>query len=204
MSVRVAAKIISFVFHPLLITTYLVLMLGLFFPAMLMISRANLVLLALLVLVFTFVIPAGNLLLFRFLGSINSLHLKTREERIWPFIFISLMYGFVTFIFYYKLPFNSNFNKLLFIITALVVTATVITFFIKVSVHSMAMCGWIGILLPLIKFSPALLWPTATIIAITGLVISARLTLDAHTPRETLIGAVVGVLVGFGGMIVMF
>lgn len=90
------------------------------------------------------------------------------------------------------------------IVAALVVTATVITFFLKVSVHSLAMGGWIGILLPLIRFSPDLLWPTASIIALSGLVISSRLILNAHTLRETIIGVIAGLLVGYGGMIVMF
>ncbi|MBI1770492.1 MAG: hypothetical protein HYR67_19160 [Bacteroidetes bacterium] len=201
---RTAAKIISFIFHPLLLATYLVLVLGIFFPAMLMVSLPNLKLVALFVFGFTFFIPVINLWLFRILGNISSLQLESQQERKTPFVFISIMYIVVASLFYFKLPFNSNFNKLMMIVAALVVTATVITFFLKVSVHSLAMGGWIGILLPLIRFSPDLLWPTASIIALSGLVISSRLILNAHTLRETIIGVIAGLLVGYGGMIVMF
>ena len=108
------------------------------------------------------------------------------------------------FLFYYRRPLSANFNRLMIIVAALVVTATVITFFYKVSVHSLALWGMVGILFPLVKFSPALLWPTAIIIALAGLVISSRLILDAHTPRETLVGSIAGILVGYGGMTVLF
>lgn len=84
------------------------------------------------------------------------------------------------------------------------VFSTIITFFYKVSVHSLAMGGWIGILFPLIKFSPSLLWPTATVIAIAGLVISSRLALDVHTPRETLVGVIAGLLTSYGAMVILF
>lgn len=204
MIVRTAAKIISFVFHPLLLATYLVLMLGIFFPAMLMINLVNLKLVALFVFGFTFFIPAINLWLFRLLGNITSLQLDSQQERKQPFVFISIMYIVVAYLFYQKLPFSSNFNKLMIIIAAFVVAATILTFFIKVSVHSLAMSGWVGIFLPLIKFSPDLLWPTAAVIALNGIVISSRLILNAHTLREAMIGSIAGLVVGYGGMILLF
>jgi len=202
--VRTAAKIISFVFHPLLMPTYLVIVLGKFFPAMLMIGPDHIWLVTSFVFGFTFVVPVVNLVLFRYLGSINSLRLESRRERVLPFIFISALYVLVAFLFYFKLPFNNNFNKLMGIVAALVLAATLITFFYKVSVHSLAMWGMVGILFPLIKFSSALLWPAAFIIALGGLVISSRLMLSAHTPRETLVGSLAGLLIGYGGMMVMF
>src|SRR6185369_4894092 len=161
-------------------------------------------LITLFVFGFTFAIPAVNLLLFRYLGSIQSLYFESRHERILPFIFISLMYSLVAYLFYYKLPFSSNFNKLMLIVAALVVVATVITFFYKVSVHGLAMGGFIGILFPLIRFSPTLLLPTTFIVAMTGVVISSRLMLGTHTPRETLVGSLAGVLTGYGGMLLLF
>jgi hypothetical protein len=202
--VRTAAKIISFIFHPLLMATYLIIVLGKFFPAMLMIGPDHIWLITSFVFGFTFVIPVVNLLLFRYLGSIQSLYLESRRERILPFIFISLMYSLVAYLFYYKLPFSSNFNKLMLIVATLVVVATVITFFYKVSVHSLALGGFIGILFPLIRFSPTLLLPTTLIVASTGVVISARLMLSAHTPRETLVGSLAGVLTGYCGMLLLF
>ncbi len=91
------------------------------------------------------------------------------------------------------------------IVTLLVAISTLITFFYKISIHSLSMWGAVGIVLPLNKIvEGSLLWPTAAIIAIAGLVMSSRLFLNAHTPREILLGAVVGFSIGFGGLKILF
>ena len=173
---------------------------------MLMIRKENRMIIVGLVFVFTFVLPAVNLVMLRAFGNIQSLTLQSRKERILPFVFISLLYLLVTVLFYFKLPFSANFNKLMMIISALVVVSLLITFFYKISIHSIAMGGGIGILLPLNQVTEqmSLLWPTAFTILATGLVMSSRLMLDAHTPREVMYGGVVGFVVGFFGIIILF
>jgi membrane-associated phospholipid phosphatase len=204
--VKQVAKFISVVFHPLLLTTYLVIILSYYFPSMLMIRKENRMVIVGLVFVFTFVLPAVNLVMLRAFGNIQSLTLQSRRERILPFVFISLLYLLVTFLFYFKLPFSANFEKLMMIVSAFVVVSLLITFFYKISIHSIAMGGGIGILLPLNQVTEqmSLLWPTAFTILATGLVMSSRLLLDAHTPREVMYGSVVGFVVGFFGMIILF
>jgi membrane-associated phospholipid phosphatase len=200
------AKFISVTFHPLLLTTYLVLVLTHFFPSMLMIRQENTTVIIALIFVFTFVLPAMNIVMLRSFGSISSITLHSRQERIVPFIFIALLYILVTFLFYYKLPFSANFNKLMVIVTAMVVVALCITFFYKISIHSLAASGGIGILLPLNKATEQfdLLWPTAVAILAAGVVMSSRLLLGAHTPREVMYGSLVGFLVAFSGVLILF
>jgi membrane-associated phospholipid phosphatase len=204
--VKTAAKIISVLFHPLLLPTYLVLVLHYFFPAMLSLKAEYSYTIIGLIFVFTFVLPSINLITLRYFGSIASLTLESRQQRVLPFTFIALLYLLVTFLFYAKLPFSQNFNKLMVIISALVVISLIITLFYKVSVHSMAVSGGLGILLPLNQLTEQdnLLWPTAGLILIAGLVMSSRLLLNAHTPREIMVGSVVGVSVGLIGMILLF
>ncbi len=112
----------------------------------------------------------------------------------------------MTFLFHYKVSFSPNFNSLILLVTALVVAATAITFFYKISVHSLAMWGGIGIIMPLNKAieQTYLLWPTALIIVAAGAVMSARLYLNAHTPRQIMMGALVGFGIGFLGVILLF
>ncbi|MFN5432880.1 MAG: hypothetical protein ACK498_19240 [Cyclobacteriaceae bacterium] len=200
------AKFISVVLHPLLLTTYLVIILSYYFPSMLMIRKENRMIIIGLVFLFTFVLPAVNLVMLRAFGNIQSLTLQSRRERILPFVFISMFYVLFTFLFYFKLPFSANFEKLMMIVSALVVVSLLITLFYKISIHSIAMGGGIGILLPLNQVTEqmSLLWPTAFTILATGLVMSSRLLLDAHTPREVMYGSVVGFVVGFFGMIILF
>ena len=122
-----------------------------------------------------------------------------------PFIFISAIYVFVTIMIYWKFPIP-NLVKLMVIVSTMVVFGTLITLFYKLSIHSLALWGMVGMLLPMNKVSEVneLLLPTAIVVVIAGLVMSARLALNAHTPREVMIGSVAGFTIGFFGMIILF
>ncbi|HNP06930.1 MAG TPA: hypothetical protein PKN99_04860 [Cyclobacteriaceae bacterium] len=198
------AKVISVIFHPLLMTTYLFLLLTYFLPVILQPAQPSLWII-LLIFVTTFALPATNFLLLRLTGSINDLSMPHRHQRILPFIFISAIYVFVTVMFYWKFPIP-NLLRLMMIVSTMVVFATVVTFFYKLSVHSLAMWGAVGMMLPMNKVSEvgSLLIPTAIVIIIAGVVMSARLALNAHTPREILIGSTSGFAIGFFGMIILF
>lgn len=189
-----------------MLTTYLVMLLGTFFPALLMIAPQNLRVMTAFIFCFTFLLPVVNLIMFRMFGTISSYTLENRSERVVPFIAIALIYLVTAFLFFFKLRFSANFSFLLLIISLLVVAAVVLNFFLKVSVHALAAWGGIGILLPLNKAveQPDLLWPSAGAIVATGLIMAARLYLNAHTPREILVGSVAGFTIGFFGVIYLF
>ncbi|MFN7600853.1 MAG: hypothetical protein ACK5R0_05590 [Bacteroidota bacterium] len=203
--VRFAAQVISFLFHPLLLSTYLVIFLGAFFPTMVMADRGKVWIVTAFIFVFTFLLPALNLIMLRSFKTIRSLTLRDRQERIFPFAIITVIYGIIAFLFYYKLPFP-NLNKLMLIVFGLVLASFLITFFIKISIHSISMAGAIGIVLPLNKAmeEPRLLVPTALLIVLAGLVMSARLVLGAHTLSDVLKGALVGFAIGYCGVMVLF
>lgn len=201
---RGVAKVISVVFHPLLMTTYLFVLLTYFLPVVLQPARPSLWII-LLIFVTTFALPAVNFLMLRLTGSITDLSMPHRHQRILPFIFISAIYVFVTVMFYWKFPIP-NLLRLMMIICAMVVCATIVTVFYKLSIHSLALWGAVGMMLPMNKVSEVngLLIPTAIMIVIAGLVMSARLALNAHTPREILVGSMAGFAIGFFGMIILF
>jgi hypothetical protein len=184
-------------------TTYLFVILFFYLPTLLLPARASLWLLFLIFLM-TFLLPCLNFLFFRFTGTIKDLALTEKRDRILPFTFISILYGVVTYMFYWKFP-VPNLLKLMMIITCMVITCTVITPFYKVSVHSLAIWGIIGILMPLNQATDgALLYPLVSGMVIAGIVMSARLLLDAHVPREVMIGSVLGFAIGFAGMMYLF
>lgn len=201
---KTAAKLISVVFHPLLMTTYLFVLLTYFLPVILQPARPSLWIIV-LIFVTTFALPTVNFLLLKLTGSIQDLSMPDRQQRILPFIFISAIYIFVTLMFYWKFPIP-NLLRLMVIVTTMVVTATIITFFYKLSIHSLAMWGAVGMMLPMNKVSEvnSLLMPTAIVIVLAGLVMSSRLSLNAHTPREVMMGSVAGFSIGFFGMIILF
>ncbi len=202
---RTSARLLSFLFHPLLFTTYLVALLGLFMPRFLLIPASQLWKFAGFVAIITFVFPAANLAMLKMFGSISSLEMEKREDRVLPFTMITIFYGVVCAMFFYKVSVNVNFNKIMLIATVLTAVATVATFFFKISVHSLAMGGAMGIVLLLNKASQGeLLLPSAVLMVAAGLVMSARLYLQSHTLREVGYGAALGFLVGSTGMIILF
>jgi len=157
----------------------------------------------------TLVLPVINIFLFKMLGTISSVQMPHRKERVLPFIFISAMYCAVTYMFHekvYHMDWNDNFFRFLLIIDALVVAGTVITFFYKISIHSLALGGIVGILLPLNRISEEMpiFYATLGAIVLAGVVMSARLQLQAHTLRQVLLGGLLGVLIGSTGVIALF
>src|SRR5262249_774755 len=141
------------------------------------------------VFAFTFVIPALNMYIFKRFGLIQTLTLPTRQERLMPFIFNTIIYLTIAFLFVYKVHISTTFTRLMLVIAALAVTSTICTFFFKISVHSLAWAGLVGIVTPFISISEGrLLIPAAIAIAITGAVMTARLKLNAHAPMEVWVG----------------
>jgi membrane-associated phospholipid phosphatase len=203
---KLAARIISLVFHPLLFPTYLVLALAWFTPRFLLIPATATMKFTGLVFAMTFILPAANLLMFKAFGTIPSLEMLDRRERLLPFILITVVYAVVAAMFFYKVSVNVNFNKVMLIQVALGLTATLATFYDKVSIHSMAIWGAVGIFVPLNKAvaDGSLFVPTAVMLVVAGTIMSSRLYLNAHTPRQIMYGAFLGFSVAFTGMLLLF
>lgn len=198
------AQVVSIVTHPLLLTTYLVWLLGRFAPQVLMVQFDFHTVLTVLIFIMTFALPMLNLFMFKRLGLIATLGMETRRERLAPFVFIAVLYIVVVGLFY-KVNVSSSMTKLMIIVAALALLSSVYTFFFKVSVHSLSWAGLIGILLPLNRLTGgALAIPIMIVIPLAGLVMSARLQLNAHSPREVWTGFISGFIVGFAGMVVLF
>lgn len=206
---NVAARIISYVLHPLLMGTYLLLMLAIILPAALYpISRQGQPLFLGMFFLITFLIPALMVGSMRLLGSVKSFMMEDRQERIFPFFLILLLYGVFTYMLTLnnRFGFDDNIIKFLLIIDCMVLVSIVFTLFYKVSIHAIGIMGLVGILIPLNKESDntVLFWVTLGVLVLAGVVMSARLQLNAHTPRQILVGALAGFLTGFFGMIVLF
>jgi membrane-associated phospholipid phosphatase len=207
--VNALARIISVVFHPLLLVTYLLLLLAFFLPSALYpVPIEGTMAFILFMFVLTFVLPVLNIVLFRVLGVVKSFTLETRSERVRPFFLIALLYCFVTYMLYtkWRVGMDDGLLKLLLIVNCLVVLAALITLFYKISIHSIGVAGLLGILLPLNKAAEnnSLIVPTIVALVIAGLVMSSRLQLNSHTPREVMLGSMIGFSTGFFGMIVLF
>jgi membrane-associated phospholipid phosphatase len=207
--VNTAARIISIIFHPLLTATYLFLLLSFFLPSALSPLPAEFQgKFIMLIFIMTFVLPSLFFGIFKKYGYINSLAMKTRSERVIPFIFVTVLYLSVTWMFHQQshLDMEDNLFRMMILGDSIILLAAIITLFYKASIHSMGIWGIIGIIFFLnnISENDIFFLPMVLLILLAGFIMASRLQLQAHTPREVLVGTLVGFAAGYIGMIVLF
>ena len=132
-------------------------------------------------------------------GNITSLTLKNREERITPIIYTTVMYGVTTYLFGVKVELGPLISVLLGISTLLIGLTGLITLFWKISIHTLALGGLIGMLMAINQNTsiPNITVMLFVLFVLSGVVASARLKLNAHSPIQVYSGFVLGVFVSF-------
>lgn len=203
------AKFISLIFHPLLFATYLFLLFYWLYPAALLPVQGKFFSRIILLIFFTtFVLPVANIYFLKTFGSLQSVAMPGRKERIVPFLMIAILHGMITYFLYAKTGINwaDNFMKFLLIINALILVSFLFTLFVKISIHALSISGMVGILLVLNNTveNGVFFYPMLAAIIMAGFVMMARLQLQAHTTREISLGAMIGMMVSVGGMLLLF
>jgi membrane-associated phospholipid phosphatase len=203
------SKFISIAFHPLLLATYLfALFAWLYPPALFPVQTNSPSGIILLVFISTCILPVVNIYFFKAFGTVRSMHMNSREERIIPFSIISLLYVLVTYLLHNKtgIGWQDSFMKFLLIIDAVVICSFLFTLILKISIHAMATSAIVGIVTVLNNFvdNGVFLYPMLVCIILAGVVMTARLYLQAHTLREVVVGALVGLTIGISGMVILF
>lgn len=213
---RIAAQIISIIFHPLLILTYMLILLLMVNPYLFgvnSVSDKESIKFILTVFFSTFLIPSFAIFLMWRLKLITSLEMRDKQDRIVPFIATGVFYLWVL-----RSVFADPNIPTAFLIAALGTTiglfsCFIINLFFKVSLHAVGIGGLIGMILiimwlysygsftlniPIIgvcEISINLVLMLSVLIA--GLVGTSRLLLNAHTSKELYIGFLLGALTQF-------
>jgi hypothetical protein len=157
-----------------------------------------------MVLVTTFLIPFMGVFLLKFTRTISNLEMDDRKERFFPFLFISLFYVATTYLFYTKFGFPPIITYILMGISSSLIVLTLITLFWKISAHSIAAGGAVGIFAALLMNSEtnASLWVLSLFIVVGGMVGTARLQLNAHDNKQVWFGYLLGFCLNF--IIILF
>jgi membrane-associated phospholipid phosphatase len=201
---RLFAWIISAISHPLLVLTYgLILIIGFnpyLFGAADLYDELPLILIC---FAYTFLLPFISILFMKLIGLVASLDLQTREERIGPLIICIVFYTW----FYINVYRNADVPIVVGVFTLGSVVALSISFLItvfsKISLHTVAWGGLLGLVVNLLwSFGyhtlPIFNWNIHSrvvlivLVLISGLVASARLILSAHSSRDIYGGFLVG------------
>lgn len=158
-----------------------------------------------LVFITTFIIPVLSMIGLRSTMTISSFRLQKRSERVLPFAFITIFYGLTTYLFHSKIEINDTILAIFVGATVLVFFLTLITLFFKISVHASGAGCMVGFLLSIMLLYPEhnLMWALIWIILVAGLILSARLYLDAHTPVEVYAGFSLGLFISFFSLFIL-
>ncbi len=192
---RTTAKILSYLFHPLLIPTYAFLLAFTFSPGLLFYLDSQGVANIFLKIFFnTFFFPVIVVFLMSKLEFVDSIFLKTKKERIIPYIGVSVFFSWSVITFR-----NMSVPPILFQIllgaTIAIFVAFIVNIFTKISMHTTAMGSLVIVTLSLSltsDFNLKLLLMAVFVIA--GLVGTCRLLLDRHKPYDVYLGYFVGII----------
>lgn len=199
-------KIVSVVFHPLLIATYLSYVLFTNAPELFPRVLPQVTLQFLLVIfITTCVMPALSIFLLRTFSFISNLELTERSERIKPFIFIAFYYAASSYLFADKLEMGLVFMTVMIGVTILIVILSIITLWFKISIHAAAIWGGLGFVSAMTLVLGAQLgWYYYALILAAGLTSTSRLYLGYHRPEEVWSGAILGFAYSFLLILIIF
>lgn len=190
------AIFISYIFHPLWMPLYVMLVFWNINSTAMFISN-DMVWLYILLVVFinTLLIPVFLFWMMKRIKIIESLHLDSQKDRFYPFAITGIFYLTTWYVFHSIEIFT--YLSLVFVLAAILVfLALAINFFWKISIHSMSMGAMSAAILYLtaVHFIDAV-WPVYLVFILSGLVGYARLKLKAHSSAQVYIGFLLGVVV---------
>lgn len=187
---KILSKILSYLFHPLLMTTWFTLLL-LYTNPFSFAGLASGVVIA-VVFINTFMFPAISILLMRKLGFIEDLEMPDHKQRIIPLV-ASIIFYVWAYLATRKLNFPYMMGVFMMGVLVSLFASFVINVFYKVSLHMVGVSGVLTAIMLLVFVSPSdLSYYFLAMILLTGAVASARLYLGAHTIKEVYVGFLVG------------
>lgn len=189
---KTVANTISIIFQPIFMPLFGILLL-LQFP-LFVYNFYQKLLITVFVFLFTGLIPAFVVLISMKTGKVSDQFISNRKERTIPYI-ISIISYFVGAIAISKFNMGKIVQLFMFGMTLSLIFISIINIFWKISAHAAGVGGLLGAIL---FFSYIMsINPVGIIclgILISGMVLSSRIYLKAHTPLQTLAGFFAGLM----------
>ena len=192
------AKIISVIGHPIFLPTWMMVIMLLSGLTRFMPGNDWFFLSATFSM--TCLIPAVMIAIMKKWNIIKSIEMDSREDRLGP-LFIMIMFIYATIRFFSKIELFSVFNFYLTAILVVTILAFILTFFWKISLHTLGWGSFVACLFIMSTAAMRLYLPylIASIIC-TGIVASSRLKLKSHSNAQIY----TGFAMGFSTVIIMY
>lgn len=207
-NMHTAARVISLALHPLLMLTYMLVMLLLVNPYLFgvhSITDRQASILLLRVFLSSFFIPAIAVLMLRFTGLLRSLEMPEKTDRIGPYIITGVFYLWLFRNFLDNSQIPAIFVSFTLGATIALFLAFFINIFSKISIHALGMGGLLGVMVLILTIFPDYNFLSIggshqidlRVVLIAGILLSgitgtARLYLRAHEPMDLWGGYLIG------------
>jgi hypothetical protein len=193
-TVRVLAKIISYIFHPIFIPVYLcgfVVKTQSYLFATFSSWEKTVFILRFAVMYVMF--PLVSVLLMKAVGFVSSIQLKTQRDRIIPYVVCMIYYWWMWYVLHNQ-SFPREFTILSFAIFVASISGLMANISMKVSMHSMA-AGVMVAFVIMLGFSQDISFGIyiSLVILLAGLICTSRFIASDHTAREIYGGLLIGV-----------
>jgi hypothetical protein len=201
LGLRIIAKIITYIFHPVFMPTALAFVIVYLSPNYFgAISQKQVNLWLLSIGITTLFFPLFSIGLMKPLGFLSSFHMPTAKDRIIPLMTSMIFYFWVNHVFG-NMP-GVTVPLILRVLLLGNFWAIILVFmfniFTKVSIHTAGAGVMVGIMAVLMIISPInMLAPFILSLLIAGAIGTARLILRAHVPHQIWLGYIIGILVQF-------
>lgn len=190
--IKFLTKLLSYLFHPLLMATWFLLLLLKTNPFIFAGMPIGVVIAV--VFINTFMFPAIAILLMRKLGFIDSLEMPDHKQRILPMVATIIFYVWA-YLAIKKINFPALMGAFMMGTLASLFIAFLINVFSKISLHMVGVSGVLAAVMLLTMVSPTNIgYYFIGVIVLTGAIASARLYLGAHSIKEVYAGFLVGIV----------
>ena len=194
-AIRILAKIISYIFHPIFIPVYLcwfVVKTQSFLFAAFSSWEKTVFILRFGVMYTMF--PLVSVLLMKAVGFVSSFQLKTQRDRIIPYVVCMIYYWWMWYVLHNQ-SFPREFTILSFAIFLASIAGLMANISMKVSMHSIA-AGIMVAFVIMLGFSQDISFGIYISLAIllTGVICTSRLIASDHTSKEIYGGLLIGIL----------
>jgi hypothetical protein len=190
------AQFISVLAHPLFMPSYAFSLLMYTNPYInMMISDSTKNVVIIILSLFTIVLPILTAIILKQFRVIDSIYMKTSEERKWPFVF-TLVWYYMAFQLLAKLYIPQSFLLLMLGAISAIGLSLIITLRWKVSIHMLGIGGLIGAIIGIShRFQLDHSNLIMLLLIFAGLIGFARLKTHSHNYRQVYVGFLLGFLV---------
>lgn len=191
------ALLLSTLFHPVFVNVLSLFIVLSYSPYLQLLPAKAFSFYVVFILVFTSIIPLLAVLLLRLSGAISDITLNNQHERNLPYLLTACAYLTLYYVLG-KLPASMVIQSFVLANSSVVVLVAVINHFYKISAHGVSLGACIAVFVRLSQQSVIdFRWMIVGMVLISGLVLSARLFLQAHQLSQVVSGWLLGFAVLF-------